>query len=313
MRQIMTVPRISVVVPFYNNEDLLGDCLASIAAQTFTDLEVIMVDDGSTDASAAVAAAQAAADPRFTLVQVPHGGPGYTRNRGIERATGTYLAFVDADDALPPHAYERLLHALESSGSDFVSGNVQRIGPMGVTQSALHAKAIKGRQTGTHISKTPALFYDVSVWNKLFRKSFWDSPGLTFPEGMVWEDLQLITQAHVLARAVDVIPDPIYYWRERGKGALSITQSRTDIINYRDRITALLAIDDVPARAQARPAGPPASAQGAGQRHLAVRRRARPHRRGVPGRVHDTDQPYLAQVDRRVFRSCRRSTGWPIT
>ncbi|MGH3402641.1 MAG: bifunctional glycosyltransferase/CDP-glycerol:glycerophosphate glycerophosphotransferase [Streptosporangiaceae bacterium] len=239
----MTVPRISVVVPFFNNEDLLGDCLESIAAQTFRDLEVIMVDDGSTDGSAAIAAARAAADPRFALLQVPNGGPGYARNRGVERARGIYLAFVDADDALPAHAYACLLHVLENSGSDFVSGNVQRVGPLGVTQSALHAKAIKAPKTGTHISKTPELFYDVSVWNKLFRKSFWDMHGLVFPEGIVWEDLHLITRAHVLARAVDIITDPIYFWRERGAGALSITQSRTDISNYTDRISVLLFID----------------------------------------------------------------------
>ncbi len=235
--------RISVVVPFYNNEDLLGDCLQSIAGQTFADLEVIMVDDGSADGSVAIAQAQAAADPRFSLVQVPNGGPGYARNRGIERATGEFLAFVDADDMLPSHAYSRMLHTLESSGSDFVSGNVERIGPAGVTQSGLHSRAIKGRRIGTHISRLPDLFWDVSVWNKLFRKSFWDAAGLTFPEGMLWEDLQAMTRAHVLAKAVDVIPDMIYYWRERGKGQLSITQSRTDITNFRDRITALLAID----------------------------------------------------------------------
>ena len=239
----MTVPRISVVVPFHNNEDLLDECLRSIAAQTFTDLEVIMVDDGSTDGSSEIAAARAAADPRFTLVQVPNGGPGYARNRGVERATGEFLAFVDADDALPRHAYEKMLHTLEQSGSDFASGHVQRIGPMGITVSALHARAIKGRRIGTHISRTPALFYDISVWNKLFRKSFWDARHLTYPEGMVWEDIQLMTRAHVLARAVDVLPEPVYFWRERDKGALSITQSRTDISNFRDRITALLAID----------------------------------------------------------------------
>jgi CDP-glycerol glycerophosphotransferase len=239
----MTAPRISVVVPFYNNEDLLGDCLQSIAAQTFTDLEVIMVDDGSSDGSAAVAQAQAADDPRFHLIQVPNGGPGSARNRGIERASGEFLAFVDADDMLPSHAYSRMLHTLEASGSDFVSGNVERIGPAGVTQSALHSRAIKGRMIGTHISRAPQLFWDVSVWNKLFRRSFWDASGLSFPEGMIWEDLQAMTRAHVLARAVDVIPDTIYYWRERGKGQLSITQSRTDITNFRDRITALTAID----------------------------------------------------------------------
>jgi CDP-glycerol glycerophosphotransferase len=239
----MTARRISVVVPFYNNEDLLEDCLQSIAAQTFTDLEVIMVDDGSSDGSVAIAQARAAADPRFTLIQVPNGGPGYARNRGIEHVTGEFLAFVDADDMLPSYAYSRMLKTLEASGSDFVSGNVERIGPAGVTQSALHSRAIKGRNIGTHISRTPQLFWDVSVWNKLFLKSFWDASGLSFPEGMLWEDLQAMTRAHVLAKAVDVIPDTIYYWRERGKGQLSITQSRTDISNFRDRITALTAID----------------------------------------------------------------------
>jgi CDP-glycerol glycerophosphotransferase len=297
----MTVPRISVVVPFYNNEDLLGDCLTSIAAQTFGDLEVIMVDDGSTDGGAAVAAAMAAADPRFRLIQVPNGGPGSARNRGIDQATGTYLAFVDGDDALPSHAYERLLHALEASGSDFVSGNVQRLGPLGVTQSSLHSRAIKGRKTATHISKTPALFYDISVWNKLFRKSFWDRHDLTFPEGIVWEDLHLMTRAHVLARAVDTIPEPIYYWRERGTGSLSITQSRTEISNYRDRIHVLLFIDSF-------------------LRSHKPARMVRQHQRkalvndiwlyvGELGRTDpafktefmELTQSYLAQVDRRVF------------
>ena len=239
----MSFPRISVVVPFYNNGDVLGDCLASIAGQTFTDLEVIMVDDGSTDNGAEVARKWAGSDPRFRLVNSNRGGPGGARNRGVEQARGEFLAFVDADDMLPPHAYEVLLHTLESSGSDFVSGAVNRIGTEGVTPSALHARAIKGRKIGTHVTRSPELLYDISVWNKLFRRSFWDAHQLYYPENMVWEDLQLMTRAHVLAKAVDVIPDYIYYWRERAAGELSITQNRTDIQNLRDRITALLAID----------------------------------------------------------------------
>ncbi len=239
----MAGPRITVVVPFFNVADLLGDCLRSIAAQTFADFEVIMVDDGSTDASAEIAKAQAATDPRFILLQVPNGGPGYARNRGVERARGEYLAFVDGDDMVPPGAYEVLVHTLERSRSDFVCGNVDRIGPWGIRQSALHARAIKGRRTATHITKMPQLLYDISVFNKLFRRQFWDANQLSFPEGMLWEDLQLMTRAHVLARSVDVIPDHVYYWRERGLGERSITQSRTDISNLRDRIDALLAID----------------------------------------------------------------------
>ena len=232
------------MVPFYNNADVVGDCLASIAAQTFTDLEVIMVDDGSTDGGARIARDYAAADSRFTLIQTQNGGPGKARNVGIGHARGEYLAFVDGDDMLPPHAYEKLLHALESSGSDFVSGAVNRFGTGGVHPSGLHERAIKGPKTGTHVTRSPELLYDISVWNKLFRRSFWDSRGLHYPEGMVWEDLQLMTRAHVLATAVDVIGDRIYYWRERAAGEFSITQNRTDIQNLRDRVTALLAIDE---------------------------------------------------------------------
>ena len=238
------MPRISVVVPFHNNSDVLGPCLRSLAAQSFGDFEVIMVDDGSADGGAAVAAAQASADSRFTLVQVAGGGPGFARNQGISRATGEYLSFVDGDDVLPADALERLLATLQASGSDFVSGNVQRLGPHGLTQSALHARAIKTRKIGTHVSRSPELFFDVSVWNKLFRRSFWEANHLVFPEGVVWEDLQLMTKAHVLARAVDVIPEHTYYWRERTHGELSITQSRASIDNFRDRITALLVIDE---------------------------------------------------------------------
>ena len=233
-----------MVVPFHDNEDDLGACLDSIAAQTFADLEVIMVDDGSTDGGAAIAKAKASTDARFQLIQPAGGGsPGFARNRGLEAATGEFLAFVDGDDVLPANAYELLLHSLEESGSDFASGQVFRIGPKGINPSALHAMAIKGRQQGTHISKTVRLLYDVSVWNKLFRRSFWDTHQLRYPEGMVWEDIQLMTMAHVLAKKVDVIPDTIYFWRERAQGGGSITQRRTDIGNLRDRMTALAAID----------------------------------------------------------------------
>jgi CDP-glycerol glycerophosphotransferase (TagB/SpsB family)/glycosyltransferase involved in cell wall biosynthesis len=244
----MTVPRISVVVPFYNNVDQLGDCLDSIAAQTYSDLGVVMVDDGSTDGSTEVAAEYAARDERFTLMRVPNGGPGSARNNGVAAATGEYLAFVDADDLLP---------VLEKSGSDFACGAVLRLTGTELGPSGLHDQAIKARRIGTHISKTPELLYDISVFNKLFRRSFWDSadsegrpPGaprsaaLRFPEGMLWEDLVAMTKAHVLANAVDVITDPVYHWRDRDKGAPSITQSRKRIGNFRDRITALTMIDN---------------------------------------------------------------------
>ena len=120
-------------------------------------------------------------------------------------------------------------HAGPARGSDFASGNVLTGRPGGTHQSALHAQAIKGRRIGTHITKTPQLLYDVSVWNKLFRKSFWDRPGLYLPGRHALGRPPGHDQGARARQGRGRDPDPIYYWRERGKGALSITQSRTDI------------------------------------------------------------------------------------
>src|SRR3954447_16249370 len=128
------MPRVSVVVPIYNVEDYLAECLESLAAQTFEDLEVIMVDDGSTDGSAAIAESFAARDPRFKLVRRVNGGLSAARNTGIEAATGEFLAFVDSDDLVAPDAYEKLVGTLDKTGSDFASGNAHRLYPNGRTR-----------------------------------------------------------------------------------------------------------------------------------------------------------------------------------
>src|SRR3954449_5241960 len=111
------MPRVSVVVPIYNVEPYLGDCLDSLAAQTFRDLEIVMVDDGSTDRSGEIARDYGARDPRFRLVERPNGGLSAARNTGIDAARGEFLAFVDSDDVVAPTAYERLVAALDASGS----------------------------------------------------------------------------------------------------------------------------------------------------------------------------------------------------
>ena len=237
-------PRISVVVAFFNNADDLADCLDSIAAQSYPDLEVIMVDDGSTDHSAEIARAKAAADPRFTLIQPPSTAARAARATAASSApAASTWPSSTATTCCPPTRTSCCCTRSSGPARTSSAAPCGRVGPKGLNPSALHALAIKGRQTGTHVTKTPRLLYDVSVWNKLFRRSFWDAHQLSFPEGVVWEDLRLMTKAHVLAKAVDVIPDIVYYWRERAQGKLSITQSRTSIANLRDRMTALDDID----------------------------------------------------------------------
>src|SRR3954468_8067723 len=167
-------PRISVVVPVYNVEPYLAECLESLAGQTVKDLQVIMVDDGSKDRSAEIAQEFADRDERFHLVKQPNGGLGNARNTGITHATGEFLAFVDSDDYLPPNAYELLLGALDETGSDFATGNVQRVTVKGTRQVYFLADTFTKTRLATHISEFRRLIADRTAWNKLWRKSFWD-------------------------------------------------------------------------------------------------------------------------------------------
>ena len=106
-------PRLSVIVPVYNVQDYLGECLDSLRAQTLRSLQIILVDDGSTDGSAAVYERHAAEDPRIVVHRQPNAGLGAARNAGIRLATGRYITFLDSDDTLPEDAYEVMVRSLD--------------------------------------------------------------------------------------------------------------------------------------------------------------------------------------------------------
>lgn len=233
----MTPPRLTVVVPVHNVEQYLEECLRSIAAQTLDALDVVMVDDGSTDASADIARAFAARDPRFRLVGQDNGGLGHARNTGARHAdpATAYLAFADSDDVLPPRAYEQLTGLLDRSGSDFATGNVYRLTTAGRSQAWQHRDMTR-TVSRTHITRDLALLSDRVAWNKVFRRDFWDKHELAFPEGVLYEDTPVTIPAHFLADAVDVLHEHVYYWRIR-EG--SITRRRTDVKGVTDRIAAV--------------------------------------------------------------------------
>ncbi len=229
------------MVPIYNVERYLHDCLESVVRQTVEDFEVIMVDDGSTDGSAAIAQQYAAADPRFRLISQPNGGLGNARNTGAAAATGEYLVFLDSDDALPRTAYALLLGALEQSGSDFATGNVHRLTPMGTHQARFLARTFERTRLKTHVKRFRPLLADRIVPNKLWRRSFWEEHGLRFPEGVLHEDIPVVVPAHFMARSVDVVSEPVYYYRIREGGSedLSITQRRAERRALEDRLDAV--------------------------------------------------------------------------
>ncbi|MFC7545220.1 glycosyltransferase [Plantactinospora sp. GCM10030261] len=231
---------LTVVVPIYNVERYLPECLDSVRDQTYRDLEVVLVDDGSFDGSGAVAAAYAATDPRFRLIRQANRGLGAARNVGIAAGTGDYLAFVDSDDVLPRYAFEVLVGALERTGSDFASGNVALMTSRGLRQSPLHRGTHRTTRLAISLARQRNLVYDRLACNKVFRRSFWDKHDLRFPEGVRYEDIPVTVPASALADSVDVLDLPVYYWRQREAGSeQSISQRQTELGNLVDRFAAV--------------------------------------------------------------------------
>ncbi|MFE4452297.1 CDP-glycerol glycerophosphotransferase family protein [Streptomyces sp. NPDC056796] len=232
-------PRLTVVVPLYNVEEYLGACLESLAGQTMAELEVVMVDDGSTDGGADVALEFSRRDPRFRLIRQKNAGLGAARNAGAAQAhpDARYLAFVDSDDIVPQGAFARMTDELDASGSDFATGNVLRLRANGaLEQSPMFRRPMERSRRATHVTRDWILLGDRIACNKVFRRAFWDEHAFAFPTGVLYEDIAVVLPAHFLARSVDVVEEPVYHWRDRDG---SITTRRAVPRGIRDRVTAV--------------------------------------------------------------------------
>ena len=230
-------PTVSIILPIYNVEEYLAECLDSIAAQTFGNYEVVVVDDGSPDGSRAIAEDRARSDSRIRIVTRPNGGLGAARNTGVSEARGQFLTFVDSDDVLPPNALQSLVDSATSTGSDIVVGAVRRFDTTRSWRPVWVDSVHLVQREAVRIDEFLPLIRNLYTWNKLFRRDFWEAQGLSFREGVAYEDQPIITQLFARARAIDVLTDVVYHYRARDDRS-SISQQTASLKDLRERITA---------------------------------------------------------------------------
>ncbi len=206
--------RISVVVPVYKTEKYLEKCVKSIVDQTFKDLEIILVDDGSPDGSGSLCDKLAETDKRITVIHKANGGLSSARNAGVDAATGEYLGFVDSDDWIEQEMYEVLYKRLNQSGADISCCNiVRRRGneeiPI-IKDISLDVTFSGGEALERVLDDDEKILF--SMANKLFRADLFN--GLRLREGILFEDYQIMPQLLLRAEKVTCTGMTLYNYYE---------------------------------------------------------------------------------------------------
>ena len=230
---------ISVIIPIYNVENYLRPCLDSLMRQGDVSLQVIMIDDGSTDSSGRIADEYAAMNDSFICRHIENGGQGNARNIGVTLADGKYIVFLDSDDIVPDNSYYKMFRIAERDGSDITLCNMARFNSRKIYRSRLHEKVFAHLGSKAHITTDHSLLYDTCSPNKLIKRSFYLENGFMCPSGYYYEDIPFCIQMHLAAGSVSVLHEIGYLWREREGDNRSVTQKTAEVKSLRDRITAM--------------------------------------------------------------------------
>ena len=200
---------ISVIVPVYNVEQYLPKCIDSIINQTYSNLEIILIDDGSTDKSGRICDCYKEKDERIKVIHKPNGGLSSARNKGLEFAKGDLIGFVDSDDYLELTMYEHLINGMKDSNADismcnfyYDNNGIKKIANPN-TVNCYFEKEIKYHNIYNEYSAVT-----IHTWNKLYKKYIFDY--LRFPDGLVFEDTNILCDILSQTNKIAYISEPLY-------------------------------------------------------------------------------------------------------
>ena len=213
------MPKISIVIPVYNVEKYLAECLDSVVNQTMRDIQIICVNDGSPDNSRAILQEYAEKDARIEIIDKPNGGLSSARNAAYPHIRGKYALFVDSDDWIELDLCEKTYHKAEETDTPVTVFFHRDEGDRDF--SSMYNPITPGEKT-TQEDKLSLLDYPMA-WSKLWRTDFLLGNKLYFPEGLCFEDNLVHWQAVTLADKISVVPERLYHYRHSPG---SITQTR---------------------------------------------------------------------------------------
>lgn len=261
---------VSVIVPVYNARDYVSACVESIIAQTYERLQIILVDDGSTDGSGAVCDDLAARDSRIVVIHRSNGGIAAAQNSGLDVATGALITFCDNDDLMSPTMISRLASVLEDADADMSCCRWISIGASDAAARLAAMRATPPPAGHVEVFADPAVAYQTvfsaflrrlggnelryfseANWGKLYRAEMFE--GIRFPEGRYAQDVAIAMPLYLRMRRVASCSDALYLWLQRGDSvshSLRATTYYADIVGaHAHAFEAAAAHGILPARA----------------------------------------------------------------
>lgn len=235
----MNKPKVSVIIPVYNTEAYVEEAVRSIMTQTLRDIEILVVDDGSTDQSLTILERLAKEDDRITLISQPNSGQAVARNTGLTQAKGTYIYFMDSDDLLESEALEACEKYCTENQLDFVFFDAESFGEEHDDETAPWFNYRRAARY-PNIGKGDRLFermvhdntYRCSVCMHLFRKELLDHMGLHFYAGIIHEDELFTAQAYLEAERVGSIARDFFHRRVRAESTMTTLFSERNVNGY---------------------------------------------------------------------------------
>ena len=218
---------ISIIVPIYNVEAYIKQCLDSIADQTYKNIEVILVDDGSTDSSGEICDTYCCNDRRFRVIHKKNGGVSSARNAGLNAAEGDYIGFVDPDDWIEKDMYEKLYADMIRHKVDIATCSYFELFQ---SSSNIRNFPFQGIVFGDEALKGLLVHFDAYLWCRLYRKQIFE--GMRFIEGRNYEDVELLPRLFMRANKIYFDQTPMYHYRLKRQGSIVATDSPKNFEDY---------------------------------------------------------------------------------
>lgn len=222
--------KVSIIIPVYNVEQYLRECLNSVVNQTLADIEIICVNDGSTDNSYEILKEYAAKDSRIILLNQENKGPSVARNIAITQAKGEYLGFVDSDDWVDLNYFEELYNVANKFNAEIACAGFRyvRKNRMRIRKFFKSQQLIVNIEDKLKVDNIPVQMY---IWNKIFKREAWLKTGIMFPEGRNFEDISILLKLLYYMGNLVTVPN-VYYWYRQVSTSIVNTKSQKNREDY---------------------------------------------------------------------------------